>query len=95
MHEEKNKFVHAFLHESLRRLSTTAAVAPTTTAAAAAAAAAAAEAWAAFEASERWRPPHYQVAHEFVSSLPSECLFESVSGTMGADQNGSALEFGS
>ena len=91
MHEEKNKFVHAFLHESLRRLSTTAAVAPTTTAAAAAAA----EAWAAFEASERWRPPHYQVAHEFVSSLPSECLFESVSGTMGADQNGSALEFGS
>ena len=89
MHEEKNKFVHAFLHESLRRLSTTAAVAHTTTAAAAA------EAWAAFEASERWRPPHYQVAHEFVSSLPSECLFESVSGTMGADQNGSALEFGS
>ena len=88
MHEEKNKFVHAFLHESLRRLSTS--VTPTTTAAAAAA-----EAWAAFEASERWRPPHYQVAYEFVSSLPSECLFESVSGTMGADQNGSALEFGS
>ena len=35
-----------------------------------------ARAWAAFEGSERWRPPHYQVETGYVSR-PSEFLFES------------------
>lgn len=105
LHQERNKFVHAFLHEAVRRLSAATGVG--------------AEAWASFEASERWRPPHFQVcafsgalcwlsicqrvsnvnanccngtqiAQSFVSA-PSEFLFESLTGEMGADQNGSRV----
>ena len=79
LHHERNKFVYAFMHETVRRISTTTGVG--------------AEAWAEFEASARWRPPHFQVARELVSA-PSEFLFESLSREMGADQNGASFPSG-
>ena len=69
---EKNKFVHAFAAESLRRLSSIDGAAVEVT-----------EAWARFEASERWRPPQMQLDDRFIS-VPSEELFvESGRGTPG------------
>ena len=64
LHTEGNKFVHAFLHETVRRMC-----------AASAAGGRWSELWEAFERSDRWRPPHYQVACNFVSP-PSAPLFE-------------------
>ena len=53
---------HAFAHETVRRL-TAAGAEPM------------GAVWSEFVGSSRWRPPHYQVACEFVSE-PSEFLFE-------------------
>ena len=64
LHTEGNKFVHAFLHEIVRRMC-----------AAGAAGGRWSELWEAFERSDRWRPPHYQVSCNFVSP-PSAPLFE-------------------
>ena len=57
---DANKFVHGFVHETVTRLAVTSR--------------AMGEVLAVFEASPRWRPPHYQVETGFVSA-PSEFLF--------------------
>ena len=73
LQSDLNKFVHAFAHETVRRLY----------AASPQAGGHFGRVWEEFEGSERWRPPHFQIACEFLSD-PSEFLF--VEGGRGKNQ---------
>ena len=62
---DTNKYVHAFAHEAVRRLSASACMSRADIWGGV---------WTAFEGSSRWHPPHYQVEHGYVSE-PSEMFF--------------------
>jgi hypothetical protein len=63
--EETNKYVHAFAHEAVRRLSSTTCGSSDIWA----------PLWATFESTgTRWHPSHFQVEHSYVSE-PSELFF--------------------